>query len=96
VLPIENSPPGIQTIPAGAGPGGVDVFEVVGTKVIDPTDGHDSHSVAVDKGVAAAGLSRRIVNPTTAPIAMTLKVPSQKNLAFKTLLLSLEAVFRDF
>jgi hypothetical protein len=30
---MENSPPGIHTIPSGAGPGGVPVFELVCTNV---------------------------------------------------------------
>ena len=35
VLPIENSPPGIHTIPAGAGPGAAAVFAIVGVKAGD-------------------------------------------------------------
>jgi len=34
-LPMENSPPGIQTIPAGAVPREVDGLEIVGWKVED-------------------------------------------------------------
>jgi hypothetical protein len=30
VLPIENSPPGIHTIPFGPGPRGFDLFSIVG------------------------------------------------------------------
>jgi len=32
---MENSPPGIHTIPAGAGPGAAAVFAIVGVKAGD-------------------------------------------------------------
>ena len=51
--------------------------------MIDPTDGHDSHSVVFDTGVAAAVgvLEARIASPTTAPTAMTPMATSQRSLA---------------
>ena len=41
-LPIENSPPGIQTIPAGAGPGASFAFGIVAPKAAETTDVSDS------------------------------------------------------
>jgi len=40
-LAIENSPPGTQAIPSGAGPGADLLFSIVGRKV-DDVDGPDS------------------------------------------------------
>jgi len=64
---------------AGAAPGAVAEFKTVGANVIDPMDGHDSHSVVFDTGVAAAEgvLEVRIASPITAPAAMTLTATSQ-------------------
>jgi len=83
VLPIENSPPGIQTIRAGAGPWAVGEFETVGANVIGPTDEHDLHSGDFDTGVAVAkrDLEFRLASPITAPIAMTPNARNQRNLA---------------
>jgi len=98
VLPIENSPPGIQTIRAGAGPGVVEEFETVGANVIGPTDGHDSHSGAFDTGVAVArrDLELRIASPITAPIAMTPKAANQRSLAVIDLFAGAGVVLRNF
>ena len=41
-LPIENSPPGIQTIPAGAAPGGSVAFEIVAANAAETADVSDS------------------------------------------------------
>ena len=93
---MEKSPPGIQTIRAGAGPGAVGEFETVGANVIDPTDGHDSHSGAFDRGVAVAkrDLELRIASPITAPIAMTPKATNQRSLAVIDLFAHWVFVFR--
>ena len=95
---MENSPPGIQTIPPGAGSGAAGEFETVGANVIDPTDGHDSHSAAFDTGVAAAerDLEVRIANAITAPIPMTPRATNQRSLAVIALLASLGVVVRGF
>src|SRR5215469_13022523 len=53
-LPIENSPPGIQTIPAGARPGGSVVFGIVAAKAAETTDVSDSFAGA-DSVVAESG-----------------------------------------
>ena len=45
-LPIENSPPGIQTIPAGTGPDGSVVFGLVAAKAAATTDVSDSYAGA--------------------------------------------------
>jgi hypothetical protein len=79
VLPIENSPPEIQTVPAGAGPGAVEEFGTVPENAIEPADGHDSHSALIVNGVVTAerDLDARSVTPTTAPTAMRLVAISQ-------------------
>ena len=41
-LPIENSPPGIQTIPAGAAPGGSAGFGIVAAKAAETAYVSDS------------------------------------------------------
>src|SRR5262245_8500777 len=48
VLPIENSPPGIQTMPAGAGPGAADELLMVVVKVIEPADGQTAQVSAAE------------------------------------------------
>ncbi len=67
----------------GAGPGAVAEFETVDANVIDATDGHDSHSVVLDAGVAAVEgvFEVRIANPITAPVAMMPMATSQRSLA---------------
>lgn len=95
---MENSPPGIQTIRPGAEPGAVAEFETVGANVIDPTDGHDSHCVVFETGMAAAEgvLELRIASPITAPAAMTPTATSQRSLAITDLLTGVGVVFRVF
>jgi hypothetical protein len=66
VLPIENSPPGIQTIPAGGGPAGTPELGAVGAKAIAPTDGQASQAAELSI-VFAAGLDRELL---TARIVM--------------------------
>lgn len=53
-LPMENSPPGIQTMPAGAGTGAGSVFGIVRAK-------DDETDVTVDTSASEAGaLSRAL------------------------------------
>src|SRR5262245_46315329 len=56
-LPIENSPPGIQTIPGVAVPGARNVFDTVGPKLIAAKAVTDSSGGA--GALAAAGASPR-------------------------------------
>jgi hypothetical protein len=97
VLPIENSPPGIHTIPAGTGPGAVKDFETVGANVIGPTDGHDSHSAVFGAGGATdeRDLEVRIANPITAPTAMRPRATKKRDLALNKVLAGL-GLFLDF
>jgi len=83
-------------MPAGARPGATGEFETVGANVIDPTDGHDSHSAAFDTGVAAAerDLEVRIANAITAPIPMTPRATNQRSLTVIDLLVGFGVVLR--
>src|ERR1044072_6175258 len=98
VLAIENSPPGIQTIPARTGPGAVKDFETVGANVSGPTDGHNSHSAVFGAGGATdeRDFEVRIANPISAPIPMRPKATNQRNLALNKVLAGLGFVFLDF
>src|SRR4051812_11218609 len=60
--PIENSPPGIHTMPSGAGAGGSSRFSTVGRKSADPATS------------VAAGLARSARAVSTAAPAMTAAV----------------------
>jgi len=51
---MENSPPGIQTIPTGDEPGAVREFETVGANVIEPTNGQASHAAVSETGVVVS------------------------------------------
>jgi hypothetical protein len=83
---------------SGARSGAVAEFKTVGANVIDPMDGHDSHSVVFDTGVAAAEgvLEVRIASPITAPAAVTPTATSQRSLAVTDLLTGVGIVFRVF
>jgi hypothetical protein len=95
---MENSPPGIQTIRAGAGPGAAGEFETVDANVIDPTDGHDSHSAPLDTGAAPAerDLEVRIVSPITVPTPMMPRATNQNSLIVNNLLAGVGVAFRCF
>ena len=56
MLPIENSPPGIQTIPGGAGRGPEVELLTVGVKVSEAADRHDPQEL-VEAAVAGLGFS---------------------------------------
>ena len=63
---MENSPPGIQTIPAGAGEDGGFLFSTVGRNV-----GGDAVASGADTGASVEGLSALIVaRPATAATAI--------------------------
>src|SRR5215471_15209714 len=64
--PIENSPPGIQTMPAGAGPGGVAMFATVAVK----TDTGVARSRAAPiAAVASVAATRPLARVALIPIA---------------------------
>jgi hypothetical protein len=81
---------------AGAGPGAVAEFNTVGAKVIDPMEGHDSHSVVIDAGIAGAErvFEVRIAKPITAPVTMTPMATNQRSLAVIDLLAGVGVVAR--
>ena len=60
--PIENSPPGIHTMPSGAGPGGGCLFSTVGR---NPADGATSTGDGVDR----VSVKARIAAPAIATAA---------------------------
>ena len=67
--PIENSPPGIHTIPLGGGPGGLLAFADVGRKAISVNAGADA---ALDGGDAVGVDELRVAaKMASAPITTT-------------------------
>src|SRR5262245_44830317 len=71
--PIENSPPGIHTMPSGAGPGGAGALAVVGRNVAAV----DAGAVVAAAGAAAgtvAGFARDAPIAIAATTAMTATV----------------------
>lgn len=77
---MENSPPGIQTIPTGTGEDGRFLFSTVGRNV-----GGDAVTGGTDTGASVEGLSALIVaRPATAATAthsQTLLTQSRENAA---------------
>src|SRR5688572_6556454 len=61
-LPMENSPPGIQTIPSGAGPGGALLLEIVGANSLEAgTVGGASRLQAVQNTVSRTMQMARLI-----------------------------------
>src|SRR5436190_7755466 len=74
-LPIENSPPGIHTIPSGAGAGAAGLFGTVGAN--GELAGVAPFSFASVVATGSAGRERNIATATT-PATTTAPVTSQR------------------
>src|SRR5262245_22560685 len=86
-LPIENSPPGIQTIPGGAGTGAGAVFGIVGANAAEAADTSVSSACGGEGGNPTGSLDRELFIPWTAKATATInpKVSNQRTcgLAFE-------------